>query len=129
MYLLAISSAHQHTSQSSMYEYHYFSCFMKENFETSFFNLSITFDMTLTSGLFLVSREWKCHFSPGPKKWSRDSARNASASCCRGAFHTSLTSIAYLPIDKPRVESACLPMTLHIPSTIASFLVMSKQWV
>ena len=103
---------------------------MKENFETRFFGLSITFDMTLTSGMFLVSREWKCHFSPGSKKWSRDSARNASASCCGGAFHTSLVSIAYLPIDKPRVEYAYLPiMTLHIPSTTASFHVLSKQWV
>ena len=100
---------------------------MKENFETRFLNLSMTLDMTMTSGLFFVSTEWKCHFSPGPKKWSRDSDRNASAPCCRGAFYNSLASIAYLTIDKPRVESACRPMTLHIPSTTTSFSVFSKQ--
>ena len=135
----AVVDAHHHSSflfpcivtiqTRRSLKYHYFFSFMNRNFEKRFLILSMTLEMILTGVLFLVSTEWKCRFSPSPKKWSRASVRKGSASRCRGVFQTSLASLAYLPIDQPRVESACRPITLHIPSTSASFPVLSKQWL
>ncbi len=48
---------HHHSFYSYVYEYHSFFAFMKENFETRSFSMSMTLEILVTRGLFLLSSE------------------------------------------------------------------------
>jgi hypothetical protein len=83
---------------------HYVLDVVKYSLNFFFDSLSITLEVTLASGLLLLSIDQKYHLLLEPKCISKQSERNASAWCGSCSFHIILASLPYLD----NIEKACI---------------------